>query len=158
MSTRPCSGRRAVAVLREASRPHLILYSRRLFTGLDGSRGGSTFVQRGGGLWGKRQGMRALRLATNVKLASALLSWSGARQARRSMASGMGTEPGEPVTVQFAITESLVGAHIAPHVHLGAGLVIFQASRHTVTAQVEVDESERGSSASRFASPSCGGR
>ena len=35
VSTRPCSGRRAVAVLREASRPHLILYSRRLFTGLD---------------------------------------------------------------------------------------------------------------------------
>ena len=33
--TRPCSGRRAGAVLREASRPHLILYSRRLFTGLD---------------------------------------------------------------------------------------------------------------------------
>ena len=58
------------------------------------------------------------------------------------MASGMGTEPGEPVTVQFAITESLVGANIAPHIHLGAGLVIFQASRHTVTAQVEVDESE----------------
>ena len=28
----------AVAVLREASRPHHILYSRRLFTGLDGSR------------------------------------------------------------------------------------------------------------------------
>ena len=53
--TRPCSGRRAGAVLREASRPHLILYSRRLFTGLDGSRGGSTFVQRKGGC-GKKTG------------------------------------------------------------------------------------------------------
>ena len=62
---------------------------------------------------GKRQGLSAPRLATTVELAFALLSWLGGRQARTAMASGMGTDPGEPVGVRFAVTESLVGANIA---------------------------------------------
>ena len=84
-----------------------------------GSTRRSTFVQRGG-LSEKRKDMHR----TTVELSFALLSWSAARQAHRSMASAMGTDPGEPVAVRFAVTESLVGgAHIAPHVdvlHQGA--------------------------------------
>ena len=86
--------------------------------------------------------MSAPRLATTVELAFALLSWLGGRQARTAMASGMGTDPGEPVGVRFAVTESLVGANIAPHTHLGAGLIVFEATRHTVNARVETDDSE----------------
>ena len=71
-------GRRAVAVLREASRPNRLYYSH---WGRDagGESRESTFVQREEGC-GKTLGMRASRLATTVKPPLALLSWSGAQE------------------------------------------------------------------------------
>jgi hypothetical protein len=65
-------GRRAVAVLREASRPNRLIYSHRLVETLEGSRGTrpSSSVKRA---VGKTLGMRASRLATTVELALASL-------------------------------------------------------------------------------------
>jgi hypothetical protein len=42
------------------------------------------------------------------------------------------------------VTESLVGAGIAPAIHLGRGIVISELSRSTVSATIETSEDEEG--------------
>jgi hypothetical protein len=97
---------------------------------------------------GKTLGMRASRLATTVELALASLSWSGAQERAepwlRAMASEGGSDPSEDEANLFAVTESLVGAGIAPSIHLGRGIIINELSRTTVSATIESDEDEGG--------------
>jgi len=86
--------------------------------------------------------MRAPRLATTVELALASLSWSGARQARKAMESEGGSDPSEDVAKLFAVTESLVGAGIAPSIHQGRGIIISALSKSTVRATIETSDDE----------------
>ena len=77
-------GRRAVAVLREASRQNRLIYSHRLVETLEGSRQSreSTFVQREEGC-GENLGYARLASrhhCSSVELALASLSWSGAQE------------------------------------------------------------------------------
>ena len=48
------------------------------------------------------------------------------------MASEGGSDPSEDVAKLFAVTESLVGAGIAPSIHLGRGIIISELSRTTI--------------------------
>ena len=59
------------------------------------------------------------------------------------MSSGGGSDPTEVESKLLAVTESLVGANIAPSIHLGRGITISAASRRThVMAEVEVEDGE----------------
>ena len=58
------------------------------------------------------------------------------------MASEGGSDPSEDVAKLFAVTESLVGAGIAPSIHLGRGIIISELSRSTVAATIETSEDE----------------
>ena len=93
-----------------------------------------------GGCGERNLDMRAPRLATTVKLA--LLLWSGARQACRSMSSGRGIDPGEPEAMRFVITESLLGLGNVPQIHLGTNLTVIDRTKLTVIAIVETGESK----------------
>jgi hypothetical protein len=58
------------------------------------------------------------------------------------MASEGGSDPSEDAAKLFAVTESLVGAGIAPAIHLGRGIIISELSRSTVAATIETGEDE----------------
>ena len=88
--------------------------------------------------------MRASR-RTNHGRASfcfALVVWR--TRARRSMASEGGSDPSEDAAKLFAVTESLVGAGIAPSIHQGRGIVVSALSKNTVRATIETGDDEEG--------------
>ena len=58
------------------------------------------------------------------------------------MSSGGGSDPTEVESKLFAVTESLVGANIAPSIHLGRGLIISASTRTAVKAEVETEDGE----------------
>ena len=70
----------------------------------------------------------------------ALVVWR--TRARTAMASEGGSDPSEDAAKLFAVTESLVGAGIAPAIHLGRGIIISELSRSTVAATIETSEAE----------------
>jgi len=57
------------------------------------------------------------------------------------MASEGGSDPSEDVAKLFAVTESLVGAGIAPSIHQGRGIVVSALSKSTVRATIETGDS-----------------
>ena len=59
------------------------------------------------------------------------------------MSSGGGSDPTEVESKLLAVTESLVGANIAPSIHLGRGITISAATRRThVMAEIEAEDGE----------------
>ena len=59
------------------------------------------------------------------------------------MSSGGGSDPTEVESKLLAVTESLVGANIAPSIHLGRGITISASTRRThVMAEVETEDGE----------------
>ena len=60
------------------------------------------------------------------------------------MASEGGSDPSEDVAKLFAVTESLVGAGIAPSIHQGRGIVVSALSKNTVRATIETSDDEEG--------------
>ena len=58
------------------------------------------------------------------------------------MSSVGGSDPTEVESKLFAVTESLVGANIAPSIHLGRGLIISASTRTAVKAEVETEDGE----------------
>ena len=60
------------------------------------------------------------------------------------MASEGGSDPSEDAAKLFAVTESLVGAGIAPSIHQGRGIVVSALSKNTVRATIETSDDEEG--------------
>jgi hypothetical protein len=58
------------------------------------------------------------------------------------MESEGGSDPSEDVAKLFAVTESLVGAGIAPSIHQGRGIIISALSKSTVRATIETSDDE----------------